>query len=263
MLYFLKLGGSLITDKNKPSTLRRRVLNRLAQESGEAISQNPSLQLVIGHGSGSFGHVPAKKYNTRLGVNSLSEWKGFAEVWREARRLNDHVVSALVSAGLPVIAFPPSASVFTSDSKIQNWELGPLRSSLSNGLIPVINGDVIFDTILGGTILSTEELFAHLSPILKPNRILLAGLEDGVWEDFPSRKKRIPTITPENMHLIEHHLGKSSAVDVTGGMIRKVKDMLNLVHENPELSILVFSGTKPGRILEALSGNIVGTIVRD
>jgi isopentenyl phosphate kinase len=261
MLYFLKLGGSLITNKNKPSTVRSRVLKRLAGEIAEAFHKNPELKLLIGHGSGSFGHVPAKKYHTRLGVSSTFEWQGFIEVWREARSLNELVISALSAAGLPVIAFPPSANVYTNDFKIQNWELGPLHRALANGLIPVINGDVIFDAQHGGTILSTEELFAYLMPILKPERILLAGLEDGVWEDFPFRKKKIITITHQNFTSIEHHLGISSAVDVTGGMVRKVQEMLKLLETNHALEIMIFSGTKTGRVLEALSGEIVGSVI--
>jgi isopentenyl phosphate kinase len=261
MFYFLKLGGSLITDKNKPSTLRRKVLARLSEEIARAREQNPDLKLLIGHGSGSFGHIPANKYQTRLGVHTISDWRGFAEVWLEARRLNEYVISSLSSAGLPIVAFPPSANVFTNHSKIQNWELHPLKNALASGLIPVINGDVIFDDFLGGTILSTEELFTYLTPILKPDRILLVGIEDGVWEDFPSRKKRIPTITPMSFPIIEHHLGHSNAVDVTGGMVNKVKDMLRLVQGNAELEIMLFSGAKPGRVLEALSGNTVGTVI--
>jgi isopentenyl phosphate kinase len=179
----------------------------------------------------------------------------------EARKLNEHVISSFSSAGLPIIAFPPSANIFTKNGHIQNWELQPLKNSLSSGLIPVINGDVIFDDFLGGTILSTEELFAYLTPILKPDRILLVGIEDGVWEDFPSRKKRIPKITPEIFPTVERHLGQSNAVDVTGGMANKVKDMLKLVQANAELEIMLFSGAKPGSVLYALSGNTVGTVV--
>jgi isopentenyl phosphate kinase len=55
-LVFLKLGGSLITDKDTPRSPRRDVLARLAAEILYAHRQRPQMQLVIGHGSGSFGH---------------------------------------------------------------------------------------------------------------------------------------------------------------------------------------------------------------
>ena len=72
----------------------------------------------------------------------------------------------------------------------------PIRAALSNGLLPVIHGDVAFDEIRGGTILSTEDLFAHLAHQLHPQRILLAGLEAGVWADFPAHKHLLAEITP-------------------------------------------------------------------
>ena len=106
MLYFLKLGGSLITDKNQALQPRRDVLERLSREIAEAYRVNPDLRLIIGHGSGSFGHVAGQKYSTRQGVHSKEDWQGFVEVWKDARVFNQIVVEALLEAGLPVIAFP-------------------------------------------------------------------------------------------------------------------------------------------------------------
>ncbi|MBN1319078.1 MAG: hypothetical protein JXA42_26580, partial [Anaerolineales bacterium] len=57
---FLKLGGSLITDKTRRETPRFDVIKWLAAEVREALDRRPDLKLVIGHGSGSFGHFAAK-----------------------------------------------------------------------------------------------------------------------------------------------------------------------------------------------------------
>src|SRR5574341_801580 len=115
ILYFLKLGGSLITDKTKPRALRMDVLDRLSAEVAAACSQNPALHLVVGNGAGSFGHIPARRYGTRQGVHTPKDWAGFAEVWHEAAALNRLVTDALHAAGLPAVAFPPSASVTARD----------------------------------------------------------------------------------------------------------------------------------------------------
>ena len=69
-LVFLKLGGSLITEKSREATARKDVITRLAAELADIHRSNPNLRLLLGHGSGSFGHVPAKKYNTRTGVHT-------------------------------------------------------------------------------------------------------------------------------------------------------------------------------------------------
>ena len=64
MLTLVKLGGSLITDKRVEKSFRRDVVKRLADEIAAARAVDPELKLLIGHGSGSFGHFAAKRANT-------------------------------------------------------------------------------------------------------------------------------------------------------------------------------------------------------
>ncbi|MFN2221590.1 MAG: hypothetical protein ACK2UH_03495, partial [Candidatus Promineifilaceae bacterium] len=70
---FLKLGGSLLTDKTAVEALRVDVLRRLAAEIKEAFERHGDLKLVLGHGSGSFGHVAAARFDTRSGVRTTEE----------------------------------------------------------------------------------------------------------------------------------------------------------------------------------------------
>jgi isopentenyl phosphate kinase len=260
-LTFLKLGGSLITDKDRPSTPRRDVLARLADEIAAALHDAPSMRLLVGHGSGSFGHSAARRHGTRAGVQGVEGWRGFAEVWKEARALNQIVVEALAQAGLPVIAFPPSASVVAANGQIQRWDLASLRAALDAGLLPLINGDTIIDTQRGGTILSTEDLFIYLAHQLAPGRILLTGLEDGVWADFPARLQLISYITPQNFPTVAAQIGGSASVDVTGGMIEKVRSMLGLTEMLPRLQSVIFSGGRPGLLRDVLAGKPAGTTI--
>jgi isopentenyl phosphate kinase len=258
-LIFLKFGGSLITDKSAAQTALPAVLARLAHELASALAEHPDLRVVAGHGSGSFGHVAAHKHGTRAGAHSPAQWRGFSEVWHAARTLNQIVVEAFVQAGLPVIAFPPSAAVIAANGKIINWDIHPLKAALAAGLLPLINGDTIFDTLRGGTILSTEELFMHLAHQLQPRRILLAGIEQGVWEDFPACTRLLHTISSDNYAQVARSLGSSTAVDVTGGMLAKVRTMLDLVEEQPGLEVQIFSGVKPGQLLRVLNGEDIGS----
>jgi isopentenyl phosphate kinase len=260
-LVFLKLGGSLITEKGQARTPRPDVIGRLANEIKASLAANPDLHLVIGHGSGSFGHVPAKKYGTRLGVHSPADWSGFADVWHEARLLNQIVIESLVAAGLPALAFPPSAGVLAEDGVILQWDIHAMEAALKNRLVPVVAGDVVFDTKRGGTILSTEDTFEFLARQLLPERILLAGIEAGVWLDFPNRTTRIPVITKLNYSSIAPGLKGASAVDVTGGMAQKVRSMVDLAQTIPGLKILVFSGNEAGAVEKALNGADDGTVI--
>jgi isopentenyl phosphate kinase len=260
-LVYLKLGGSLITDKNRPHTPRPDVLERLAGEICEALAQDTNLRILLGHGSGSFGHVPASKYNTRQGVHTAEEWQGFVEVWREASELTHIVLQAFAKAGLPVMAFPPSSMVITQQGRVMNWNRAPLQQAISRGLMPIIRGDVVFDAALGGTILSTEEAFAHLARHILPAQILLAGIEPGVWADFPVSSRLISEITPESMPEIDKGLKGSSSMDVTGGMAEKVRQVIAMVRVVPGVRASIFSGEVPGNLLRALLGEPMGTQV--
>lgn len=257
-IQFLKLGGSLITDKNRPHTPRLEVLSRLAQEISQALQLDPELKLILGHGSGSFGHTPAHRYGTRQGVSTAQEWQGFVEVWQAAAALNHLVMAALDQAGAPAIAFPPSASVTARSRQVESWDIRPLQAALQAGLLPVIYGDVIFDSQLGGTILSTEDLFSHLAGKLHPGRLLLATVEPGVWADYPACTRQISEITPASLPEIAALLSGSSSTDVTGGMASKVSAMLRLVEQHPGTEALIFSGLEPGQLLRILQGESAG-----
>ncbi len=258
-LQFLKLGGSLITDKANPHTLRGDALKRLAAEIASACQKKPDLRLLLGHGSGSFGHVPASRYGTRMGVKTEEEWRGFGEVWIEASSLDRLVIEALQAAGLHPIAFPPSAGVIARGGLVHSWDLAPLRLALQKGLMPVVYGDVVFDLDLGGTILSTEDLFLYLSKELRPQRVLAAGLEDGVWEDYPACTRLLPEITPQSYPGLVASLSGSASTDVTGGMASKVEQLLAMVQSTPGLEALIFSGSTPGAVEKALLGAHLGT----
>ena len=272
-LIFLKLGGSLITDKTQPYTPRLDIIEDVALQISTGLQNHPNLRLVIGHGSGSFGHVAASEYRTRAGFAPRASplihrerdkteenyWKGFAEVWYQASSLNRFVMKALNKTNVPSIALPPSANVVASDGQVSIWETTAIRMALAAGLVPVIYGDVTFDEVRGGTILSTEDLFGFLARALNPERILLAGLEAAVWEDFPARTRKLETITPQTYSEISEGVGKADGADVTGGMEAKVTQMLDLVQQNPELKIQIFSGAEPGNIVRALAGETLGT----
>ncbi|MBI5294191.1 MAG: isopentenyl phosphate kinase family protein [Chloroflexi bacterium] len=258
-LVLLKLGGSLITDKTRPYMARHDMLADLAAQIAAVRARGSGMRLILGHGSGSFGHTAAKEYGTREGVHGAEDWKGFAEVHYQAAQLNHFVMDALHGAGISALAFPPSGTVIASDGKVSAWETTPIRMALANGILPVVYGDVAFDEVRGGTILSTEDLFQHLARQLHPERILLAGLEAGVWADFPARTRLLNGINPRSYAELRASVGASHGADVTGGMESKVGLMLELVQEIDGLEALIFSAEEPGNLARALIGDAPGT----
>jgi isopentenyl phosphate kinase len=261
-LTFLKLGGSLLTDKTRTEAIRHDVLKRLANELAEARYRREEFQLVLGHGSGSFGHVAAAKFNTRFGVSGPEQWAGFAEVSDAAARLNRYVVAVLLEAGIPAISLSPSASAVCHDGRLVHLASEPIRAALDSGLVPVVYGDVAFDSVRGGTIISTEEILDFLAHLLKPQRLLLAGETPGVLD---RKGMVVPLITPPMLPELWPILGGSRGTDVTGGMSSKVESMLSLVADQNELVVYIFSGLEPGILASILVDprSNVGTQLRN
>lgn len=259
-LIFIKLGGSLITDKDQTETAKLGIILELLSAIQRQLIQQPELKLVLGHGSGSFGHHAAKKHNTRSGVFNTKEWLGYQAVWQSARKLNQIVIGQSEIIGLPVLSFPPSAGVVTSKHAITQWNITPIRSALDHGLIPLIYGDVVSDDEIGGTILSTEDLFYYLALQLHPSRILLAGVEAGVFADYPQNVRIINHIPADT--ILKTRLEGSASVDVTGGMNSKVSLMQSICRAVPGIQIRIFSGTDPENLGKAIQGLPVGTLIQ-
>ncbi len=254
-LVLVKLGGSVITDKSQVETPRLEVIDRLACEVAGALCAAPGLRLILGHGSGSFGHMMARRYGTRQGVHSPGDWFGFAQVADVAAQLNRLVTQRFLAAGVPAWSLQPSASARCRGGALLSLEIEPLVRALDRGLTPLVYGDVALDDVQGGTILSTEQIFGYLARRLDPARLVLVGQVDGVFEGDPLSNlsvRHVPAIHPENWHWVQAVLGGSHATDVTGGMLSKVEEMVSLAQDLPGLTVHLISGQQPGALQTAL-----------
>jgi isopentenyl phosphate kinase len=239
------------------------VIRRLVDEIAQARQDAPDLRLVLGHGSGSFGHREAKKYGTAGGVRTPDEWRGFAAVWTAADQLNRMVTDALAAGGVPSVRIAPSSCAILENGRLAEMPVAPVFAALDAGLVPVVYGDAVFDRTRGGGIASTEAVFAHLAASLHPRWILLAGIERGVFKDYPERKVLLPRIRaaewnpPEGEGMERPKLQGSEHTDVTGGMRSKVEGMLALIAREENLQALVFSGEVEGNVRRALMGEAI------
>lgn len=262
-LIFLKLGGSLITQKDKPFTENKEVIKRIAKEIHQARKEK-GFRLLLGNGGGSYPHVPAKKYKTAEGIINEESLKGIAEVQDAASRLNRIIVRALLDAGENAISIQPSSVCLTRNSRIAEFHTKPLEMFLEKDMIPVVYGDVGLDLEQGCSIISTEELFISLAKKLKPERIISAGIVDGVFTADPflnPEAKLIPEITSENYPKVKKMLAGSAGIDVTGGMLHKVERYLELA--SIEVKSYIISGLIKNRLKDALLGKEVeGTVIK-
>ncbi len=249
---FIKLGGSLITDKRRERRARLRVIRRLAREIREALAERPGMRILVGHGSGSFGHAAAARTRIHEGIARPEDWRGFAEVAFAAAELHMQVRRAFHEAGLPTLSIPPSAVAEAAGGIPIAFEARAFRRAWEAGLIPLTGGDVVFDRERGAAILSTEAVFDALLEPLRPTRILLVGEVEGVLADGPGGRLVIPHLTPARFREIEAAVGGSHGIDVTGGMRAKLEMALRWVERDPTIEVWIFSGRRPGALREAL-----------
>jgi isopentenyl phosphate kinase len=257
---FVKLGGSLITDKGRAYTPRPEVIARLAEEVRAALDGDPTLRLLLGHGSGSFGHWTAEPYGTREGVETPAQWRGYAEVAAAAARLNRIVTDGFLAGSVPVLSLQPSASARCRDGEVKHLSVRPIRQALEKGLVPLIYGDVALDDVRGGTIASTEDLFVYLVDALRPAQILLLGRVPGVLD---GDGQVIARISPDSYPRWRDAFSGPRGVDVTGGMADKVARMVDLVRRYPETRVQILTGTRPGLLTDTLLGDArrAGTLI--
>lgn len=264
-LILIKLGGSVITNKGKPFTARVSVIKRLAKEIKTAREKlGKDVLFLIGHGQGSFAHIPAAKYQTKLGNINKNSIKGFCETSYVAIEPNRVVMKEFLKAGLPVTAFSPLSFLYAKENKTYKFMLNHIKRCFDIGVIPVIYGDVIMDEVNGFCIFSAEKTLSILARKLrktyKIEKIIECGDTDGVYD---LKGKTISVIDSKNFKEVKKWITGSKSTDVTGGMIHKVEESLRLTKET-RISTILINGNKAGNLQKAVLGKKVkSTLIKD
>ena len=217
MTVVLKLGGSVITDKQRPETLDEEHLARAA----EAVAGYDG-KLVLVHGGGSFGHHHASEHGISSEAGS-HDAAGALAVHDAMGRLNDAVLAALHERGVPALPVRPlSAAVRDADGEL-SLSTTPVKTMLAEEFIPTVQADVIAHAGAGVTVVSGDELVVALAEQVDAERVGLCAGVPGVFDSEGVVIDRIESFAP-----VREALGESDATDVTGGMAAKVRALLEL-----------------------------------
>lgn len=259
-MYILKLGGSILTKKDSSQgEIDETNLKRLANE----IKESGVTDLVIVHGAGSFGHPPAKKYKIgeKFDPKEYSQKRiGFTLTENEVKRLNMLICEAFIDMGLPVIAIPPSSVMTSSNKRINSFDSTLVKKYLEKGYIPVMFGDVVLDDELEMAVISGDQVIQVLAKELEATNVILSTDVDGVYNKNP--KTHDDAIFFEKFTSLEdlETLEGSTNVDVTGGMVGKIKELLALADMG--IDSMIINANKENNIYKALKNEKVkGTII--
>jgi isopentenyl phosphate kinase len=261
-LVFVKLGGSLLTDKTRPETVRSGVLDRLAEELVDGTKGELRGRLVLGHGSGSYGHAAAKQHGFDRRGDSKIGPAAVSAVQDAAARLHRQVVSVLMASGASPFSIVAGSALLARKGQPEAIDGDLLAGILRAGCLPVVYGDVVIDRDETASILSTETLFMVLI-----RRLLEAGrrIDEVVWLGetegiLDSSGQLVREIGLENGSELMKSVGGAAGIDVTGGMRHRLETALCLAGMGVPSRIA--DGRVPGLLRAALSGEVVaGTVI--
>ena len=226
-LGIIKIGGSLITDKSRPFTLRDRNISTVVTEIAAIKQFQPDLRLIIINGNGSFGHTTAQKFGTHDGFADPRGRLGFCYLQKDTAKLNRLLVDRLLQANIPAISFPPGNIFWAEEKEYFYGNIEILEHYLARNFVPVLYGEAIIDLQLNGTTISSDVILQLLAtyfakhPQFAMHKLVNAGNYAGVLDD---RGQVIPQITEENFAQVQEYLYETKG-DISGGMAGKVREL--------------------------------------
>ncbi|QSG09501.1 isopentenyl phosphate kinase [Halapricum desulfuricans] len=242
MTTVLKLGGSVVTDKDEPETVDRAALTDAADAIAEANGD-----LVVVHGGGSFGHPSAAAHGVTDAAGT-HDAAGIREIHDAMGELNAAVVGALQDRDVPALPVRPLSVAYRDDGGGTAFPSEPVATMLAERFVPVAHGDVVAQRGAGATILSGDEIVTLLAERLDADRVGVCSTVPGVLDGDGEVIDRI-----DDFEAVASALGESEATDVTGGMAAKIRALLEL-----ETPASVFG---PAQLRTFLSGGRPGTLV--
>jgi isopentenyl phosphate kinase len=261
-LVLLKIGGSICTEKGK-GTFRVKTgpVKRIAREIIEARKEK-AFRLLAVNGAGPFGHANVTEYDINHGIKSPRDFEGFMKTIADCGYLNWKVSDLLRNEGLLSVPIPSSSIIVQADKKIISFHMDVIKRMWDSNpaIVPVMNGTMVPDIGLGGSVVSGDTVLQYLAERLNPGVMIFATDVDGIFTADPKndRKARlVDYVTKQNFHEIRAGISGSSNVDVTGGMLGKVEFLLSLRNRT-----IIVNGNVPDRVRDAILGEDVrGTII--
>lgn len=234
----IKLGGSIVTEKDSYRRINIRLLRKLC----DVLSSNDEKKILI-HGAGSFGHILALKHGLEK-PGPLAEKEGaISKVMSDVLALDSAVIEELNRKGVRAVSIPPHAIYGGNkpDFKI-------VKTLLRKGFVPVLYGDIL---ISGDRyrIISGDKIALDLSRQFRPDSVVFVTDVDGLYDRDPKTNKSakfIPILSSKEINVID--TGK----DATGSMAGKMERIKKMVLYTNRVVIL--NGYRPDRLQNFLNG---------
>lgn len=234
-MILIKLGGSIITNKEKPLSPRKKSIDKIVRAL-KKIDES----IIVVHGGGSYGHYWSVKYNMHTKPANYNT-HGVSVVKNSMVELNKIILDSFLKNKLNPYCLPPTDFIFGNKPIIK--KVKEIEKIAKTNLIPITFGDALWFGKKKSYILSGDKIMSVLANILKPRLCVFVLNVDGLYSD-PKTKKLIHELKGEKPLIIK------SSKDVTGGMKRKVDEATKISKNG--MNVFFVNGNKPERIVEAV-----------
>eukprot|EP00928_Gymnodinium_smaydae_P080239 TRINITY_DN63989_c0_g1_i1.p1 TRINITY_DN63989_c0_g1~~TRINITY_DN63989_c0_g1_i1.p1 ORF type:complete len:316 (+),score=83.36 TRINITY_DN63989_c0_g1_i1:68-949(+) len=267
----VKIGGSACTKKAEFETLNAEALEASATQL--AAVQAEGVGLAVIHGAGSFGHQQAKAFGVSKGTSEdgaamhplpAKLLEGVAKTRLSVTTLNHHVMTALVKKGMPAITMSPCPFVGVESKKLPDARLAEsvvegICGAVRRGLVPVVHGDVVLDSVQGTAILSGDVWMVEFSRTLNAKSAVFLTDVDGVFTRPPSEPNaelvREILVDPSTGELELTGVSMNTAShDVTGGLKAKLESAAEVLLKAPSVEAVYIVRAGSDAAAQALRG---------
>jgi isopentenyl phosphate kinase len=259
-LIIIKLGGSVITFKEKPLTPNYPTIEKMANIVKQLRKR---YKIIIVHGGGSFGHYWSVKYDMHTQPFTYPD-DGVSRVQESMIKLNHIIVEKFISCGLKPFCIHASSFVF-NNLPCKERVLDMVEMIENNNIIPITYGDVIHTSKGNFSILSGDTLMNILSVNLNPKFSIFTTNVDGIYATLKNGNLLSNIIINENNELLTTTDNKiefsNMSFDVTGGMKRKISESINIVQSG--IPVYLINGLYPERMIDIINGgDFIGTSIK-
>lgn len=264
-IIIIKLGGSILTDKNKPFSIKDQIIDDIISQISLYIGTNENPKLIIIHGAGSFGHPVAKSYSIQDGLNpkTPNQKFGLAKTHQSVKELNMIIINKFLKKKTSVLSLIPSSMFVKTNSNLKFMGIEQIESLLNLGIIPVLFGDILLHTSKNFSIISGDKIIYEIcrrfhtsqDTNYKVQKVIFCFDKDGI---IISNKDRSEHIIQKINYLELDSIDLTNfkpTIDVTGDIKGKFEEIKKICALG--IPVQLINGQKPNNIVKALKNETV------
>lgn len=258
-LYVLKIGGSIITEKDEVhySKVRTELLQEIFTNLRAPLLHG-DFRLILISGAGGHLHHLAHTHALKTGLTGeRAQTIGALQTRAACQRLAADIADIALAADIPLCTVQAGAVVEQTQNKISSMHIRSIENALKQDMVPLLGGDIVFDEAFGMSICSGDSTGSQLCSQLPVAKLFFATDVDGVCTTDPKRDPDATLITDVCVSDVQKNYQLESsghAHDTTDGLRGKVQAFEKLFTQTSTLKeVHIFNGLESGNYTKALA----------